>query len=231
MGEHIPPSNYPTPSDYLCDYDICSKCHFVHRRGHTYGYMCPKCGHCADSHEVYFPAAVSGLVDAIYQAQNMSWVIPVLEDRLYDFSPGSLVAIVLFSTVDEVLLDGFLTRCMYAHKIEPEERARLSQEHHDLGERFNRLFPKLVGVKWDDAVAELGKATPSCNVADVDAFRRRVRTVRNRILHEGATWSGPEERDLPKRCASQLPSLIEFYVALHNRYVVEIARNAATGKL
>jgi hypothetical protein len=52
---------------------------------------------------------------------------------------------------------------------------------------------------------------------ELDKFMRKAVEARNKFMHEGKRWG--IDRNLAGDCIDHIEPLLNFYVALHNRYV------------
>jgi len=81
---------------------------------------------------------------------------------------------------------------------------------------MNSLLPSLVGKKWKVLIEEETQA-PELDYAELDEFVRKAVEARNKFMHEGKHWG--IDRNLAEGCVEHIGRLLNFYVALHNRYV------------
>jgi hypothetical protein len=113
------------------------------------------------------------------------------------------------------LLTNFLVQNLVAKKVDWRRIKRLLDDNMSTKQKFERLFPSVVGLKWEMAINSLSRKH-SVDYAVVSLLMKEVAKQRNVFLHEGRPWqiSG----DISKRCINSLLDWISLFVDLHNEY-------------
>lgn len=127
----------------------------------------------------------------------------------------ALLSSYFFCTAREALLNWFLAHLAWAQKIPKGAFDRLMADNNVYSKRRNALLPSLTGKKWK-ALVEEAKGS-QLDYGALDALLKRAAKERNTFVHEGKSWH--IDRQLAHDCIEQFPSLLSFYVDLHNRYV------------
>jgi len=128
----------------------------------------------------------------------------------------SVAIVIFFCTAREALLNWLIQHLCWAQKIPPRIYDRLLADNNVHMKRQNALLPSLTGKKWKALVEQEGVAS-NIDFRDLNALLERAADARNAFVHEGK--SAEIDRNLASECVKNFPALIEFYVALHNRYV------------
>lgn len=81
---------------------------------------------------------------------------------------------------------------------------------------MEKVFPSLVGEKWNAVVKELGKNS-QLDYEKTGKFYLKVVKARNLFLHRRNKWAIAE--GMPEECMEEVWPPINLHVELHNRFV------------
>ncbi len=203
---------------YICE--DCSIVDFDMNRSYV-GYECPRCGEWGAGSIGYFPINVFSVLDLIQEYYR-------LEKKEINTNFGSaennknvhfLSIIIFFCTLTEVLLTNFFISYFEKTNVPKNIQTRLLTDNLLVRQRIDKLFPSLIGVKWNTAINKISKNSSS-NYKETLKFYRTVVEVRNRFLHRGNVWLMPD--DMPINCLRQISPLINLFIDLHNKYIASL---------
>ena len=123
--------------------------------------------------------------------------------------------LLILSSLREALLTDFLRQNLVVKRCDPMLIKRLFDDKRLAGQKFNKLFPSAVGLKWESAVKILSNKH-SMDYFGVSFLMEEVAKARNSFLHEGSPWQIAQ--DLPERCINSLFEWMLLFVHLHNEY-------------
>ncbi len=208
-------------------YFVCKRCNVVDR---DYKRMnnrrpCPRCGLPSDAARLYFPVSALSVMDLIQEFYQASPPTRQQSEFFRNIPTNShhLAVIIFFCTFFDMLLEHFLRQRMISAQLPLQIQDRLLEDNLYSPQRMERLFPTLTGNKWTAAVVLMRSRAELDYEASV-AFYQQVRSVRNRLIHEGAKWIVPD--DMPTHCIEHLPSVVNLFAALHNEYCLTLPPQA-----
>lgn len=129
--------------------------------------------------------------------------------------------LLIFCSLREALLTNFLVENLLAKRVDRELIQRLLADNKSTRQRIDKLFPSVVGAKWETAVTQLSQKNRA-DYEDVSSFIKEAASERNKFIHEGTPWG--ITRDLSKRCINSLWMMVSLFVALHNEYTQPVMR-------
>ena len=206
-------------STLLSDFMICLSCGIVDRDQERMkvGHPCPRCRVPGQGARGYFPISVNSLIDLMQEFYHMKQEADSDEAPIAKQKGNHQLAVVFFfCTLGEVLLENFLKRFMSQGGLSRLIQERLLNDNIFVKQRVEKLFPALTGVRWKVAVKTLSKGKQLDYVKTTE-FYESVVEKRNLFLHKGNKWAIP--KDMPEKCLRQIWSMLNLFVALHNKYV------------
>jgi len=204
-------------SSLLADFLICPHCQVIdrdHERIRS-GYQCPTCGVPSKAGRLYFEISVRVLIDLIQEAFH-SQPKRSRDEEEAAYEAHNVSVVLFFCTLREVLLNWLIQHLFWAQKIPEKVQERLLADSNIYRQRQNNLLPSLIGQKWRAAIEEASKGS-ALDYVELDAFMQNAVTARNKFTHEGRHWG--IDRQMAEGCVEHLWTLLNLYVALHNRYV------------
>lgn len=201
-------------STLVCDYLICGNCGIIDRDHSRMrrGNKCSTCGKESEAGRLAFPINVHILVDLVQQAYHSKAPIgPISGPQV-----PSIGTILLFCTLREALLNGFLINRLRVQRVPAPLIEKLLSDNKLASQKFGGLFTSVVGCKWENAVTEASRQA-AVNFAPTSNLMRDAAAIRNEFLHEGGAWQAT--RQVATDCVNAMPSLSALFVALHNVYV------------
>jgi hypothetical protein len=124
--------------------------------------------------------------------------------------------ILFFCTLREILLNWLIGHLWRAQNIPKPIYERLLADSNTYSLRRTKLLPSLVGSKWKELVAQEASSS-QLDYIELDQFLKKSAAARNKFMHEGKRWD--TDRTLAEGCVDHVWPLLNFDVALHNRYV------------
>lgn len=203
-------------STLVADFLVCQFCGIVDRdHGRTkVGYPCPNCGEGSKSGLQYFGLPTHALINLMQESYHQK---PTQSSRLPTSGNAHKLAVVIyFCTLGEVLLEHFLREVMEALRLPASVRNRILDDNLFAKERVEKVFPSLVGEKWNAVIKELSRNS-ELNYKKTVEFYLQVVKARNLFLHKGNKWTIPES--LAEECMEEIWPLMNLYVKLHNRFI------------
>lgn len=207
-------------SQLFAQFVVCKSCGYVDcdQDRAIVGHPCSRCGAPSDGALSHFPAhSVCVLMDLMQDAYHR----PMVEGAsfLLDENDRRLPVVMFFCTLNEVLFEHFFRQLMNRLAYPPEKQDELLDDNWQLSKRVRKLFPKLTGGKWEDAIRQGTLADGGqLDYGETAAFCQEAAEARNTFLHTGNKWRIPD--DMPEQCLRHIWPLANLYVALHNQYVV-----------
>jgi hypothetical protein len=135
----------------------------------------------------------------------------------YEGRNHSLAVIVFFCTLGEVLLGNFWTWHM-TKKGQSSRDTEKQLKNLSKSKLVKKLFPQVTGgVQWLKALGEIS-IDSGVDYLDLNGFYMRASVMRNDLLHGGRRRTDPE--DMSKECIRRVKSMLDMFVALHNKYIV-----------
>jgi len=203
-------------STLIANYLMCDNCKIVDRDQNriTVGYKCPNCKKDGEGGRMFFSYRFAGLVDTIQEFYHYkSNSINNNNENTHHLS-----VLIFFSTIGEVLFDEFLQELMMEMQIIPNLIEKLLFDNQSMYKKKD-LFKTLTNsdIKKDLKFLHNNSDYDYNKILD---FYIEVRNTRNKILHRGYSWFGPE--NMPEDCINNLPGLLDLFVALHNKYIAYI---------
>jgi hypothetical protein len=202
----------------LAGQDECRICHYagfwaISKR---VGHPCPVCQQPRGVDKAFYGNTIRTLTNVIQHCYHRH-----LEQQLpdhYKQTNESIVTLVVFCTLGEVLLERFLWNLMGALNIPPRVLERLLDDHQFPKDRAYKLFPSLTGEKWQDAV-KFVSSDSGVDFEKVLKFYFKTREPRNLFLHKGNRFVLTSS--MPKEILQNTAPLLDLFVRLHNRYIHE----------
>ena len=194
-------------STIIANHIICKSCNIVDRdmNRFTKGYKCPNCDIYGGTAKMFFSIGILSLVDLIQEFYH------------YDSKENNhmLAVIIFFSSLGEVLFDKFLTDLMRKCNNTESLIDKNLNNNQSINNKIT-LYKTLTGIELNDDIIKL-KQQENVDFYSTFEFYRKVRKVRNEILHEAYTWIIPE--NMPKQCLLNLENLLILFIKLHNKYI------------
>ena len=161
---------------------------------------------------MYFHFGIHVLIDIIQTAYH-SAPLPSIRDSAIDSTKARYISvIVLFCTLREALADHLILEASRAAKIKKSIYERLIADNRNYSQKQNNLIPSLIGKKWNAVCAELGPKYVTLNET-----LKTIAAKRNKFVHEGKVYCVSEDDAIS--CMESIPSLLELFVRIHNKYV------------
>ena len=201
----------------LADFLICRNCRVVDRDQDRsrFGHECTACGASGEGGLMYFQLSVLLLIDLMQEAFHTPSGSG--ENRDGSTRRAHYVSVVLFfCTLREILLNSLIDHLCWVQKIPKPVYERLLSDSNTYALRQNNLLPSLTGKKWKLLATEESHS-PKLDYVELDEFMREAVKARNKFMHEGKRLG--IDRNLAEGCIDHIGPLLNFYVALHNRYV------------
>jgi len=201
----------------LADFQICRNCRVVDRdQGRIrYGHKCGTCETPGEGGLMYFEVSILVLIDLMQEAFHTPGGYRQGRDR--SIREAHNVSVVLFfCSLREILLNWLIEHLCWAQKIPRPVYERLFADSNTYALRQNNLLPSLTGKKWKVLAAQESRSS-KLDYIELDEFMRKTVDARNKFMHEGKRWG--IDRTLAEGCIDHIWPLLNFYVALHNRYV------------
>ncbi len=195
----------------LTNFYQCEKCLVVDSDGARMqvGYKCPICGYPTPEigADTYFHVGISTIINTIQDIYFM--------ENTKENNHKTMVAL-LFCTLNEVLLDNFLIEKMNSIKIPKNVQDRLLEDNLFISQRLNKVFPSLIGIKWDVAIKKINNK--KCfDYSKFCKFALDITNRRNSFLHRGNKYAF--QNNIPDKCIDSLHPLISMFVKLHNQFI------------
>lgn len=163
---------------------------------------------------MYFEVSVHLLVDLLQETFHTPTSTD--SDRTSDHEAHNVSVVLFFCILREIALNWLIEHLCWAQKIPRPILERLLADNNTHSLRINNLLPSLVGKKWKALIKEETQAS-EFDYAELDEFVRKAVEARNKFMHEGKHWG--IDRKLAEGCVEHIWPLLNFYAALHNRYV------------
>lgn len=220
---------YDNLSVKAMEYYQCEHCRVVDKEDYrlTVGAPCRVCQKPGEGPMPFFDVAIVSIIGliqeafcAIPEAPKNVWEYPEESERAH-----SGATIVFFCTLKELLLERFLDHYAYALKLPKGVIKRLQEDNDSHSRRLNNLFPSLIGLTWEKAIAAIDPSGEK-RYADLSTFLKDVSDKRNRLLHVGADWD--MTKPMAETCIRYLFPLLELYVQLHNSFVHPLYKKRCT---
>jgi hypothetical protein len=192
------------------------------------GFNCPVCGQPSNGGLLYFPMAITTILDLMQSAFHRGGVasravgheVEASEQR----NDGSrLATIIYFATLTDLLLEHFLLEVAGARKIELPIAEHLLRESPYRRGRIGKLFPLFTHTTLKEAVSIVSDKE-HMDFASTVSLAKDVNDKRNDLLHAGDKWSITAE--LPEECINRSPELVRLFVALHNHFVHPVYKDS-----
>jgi len=202
-------------STLVCDYFICPYCGIIDRdEGRMCkGHPCSNCSVEGNRARLGFGVNIMLLVDLVQETYHSE--APSKLQSEYRPKGRDIGTVLMICSLREALLNNFLSNNLLAKKVDRRLIERLLDDNKLTNQKFQKLFPTVVGLKWDEAITALSRKH-SVHFAEVSSLLREVAKARNQFLHEGSVWK--ISPDLSERCINSLFKLIYLFVCLHNEY-------------
>ncbi len=178
------------------------------------GYLCKSCSAPSKGGYLYFSLPTDSLIDLMQESfhQKTGKVARLLAND----DAHKLSVVIYFCTLVEVLLEHFLRELMNALQIPHKVQERLLTDNPFSKSRVGKVFPSLVGEKWNAVVKELSKNSRQ-DYEQTAKYYLKVAEARNHFLHRGNKWAVPQS--MPAECMESILPLLNLFVSLHNRYI------------
>lgn len=201
----------------IADFHICRNCRVVDRdQGRVrYGHECGTCGTPGEGGMTYFEVSVHLLINLMQEAFHTLGATRTTRNEP-NGDAHNVSVVLFFCTLREILLNSLIADLCCAQSIPKAVYERLLADSSTYALRQNNLLPSLTGKKWKALVASESRQS-QVDYVELDEFLRKVVDARNKFMHEGKRWG--IDRPLAEGCMDHIRPLLNFYVALHNRYV------------
>jgi len=207
-------------STLVCDYLVCGNCGIIDRDHSRMrkGSKCSTCEKESEAGRLAFSINIRILVDLVQQAYHSTAPVgPISGPQV-----PNIGTVLLFCTLREALLNGFLINRLRAQHVPKPLMEKLLGDNRLASQKFGELFTSVVGCKWENAVAEASRYTAG-DFTSASNLMRDAATIRNEFLHEGRAWQAT--REFATNCVNAMPLLVGLFVALHNLYVHPLQRD------
>jgi hypothetical protein len=197
----------------VCNHLICKDCGVIDREYGRLkkGHLCKQCNAPSEAGRLAFAINIHVMVDLIQQAYHSQSPTGPL-----DAPQGQDVGTVLFyCSLREALLNTFIVTNLRSRNVDEALISRMLDDNKLASQKFGSLFASVMGVKWNEAISELGRLRAK-NYTAVSELMREAAELRNEFLHQGTAWE--INRDLAKRCVNSIGELVSLFVDLHNEY-------------
>jgi len=148
-------------STLVADFQVCQFCGIVdrdHGRAKV-GYPCPNCGERSKGGLEHFGLPIHALINLMQESFHQK---PTQSSRLpISGNAHKLAVVIYFCTLGEVLLEHFLRELMDALRLPASVQNRILVDNLFSKERVERVFPSLVGEKWNAVIKELRRIQSS----------------------------------------------------------------------
>jgi hypothetical protein len=212
-------------------YQICRDCRVVDLSMSRIvkGAPCPACGSPSKGGLSFFNMSDLLLLDLIQEAylaipRDDQNTLPYPSDAQRTYIASVMI---FFCTLKELLLVRFIYSLMDAKKIPDLVQSRLLDDNHTHSQRLIKLFPSLVGVRWDESIAALKPDDPHAYSA-LNAFLKTTTDKRNDFVHKGLWFD--LTLPLAEECLTFLFPLLELFVSFNNAIVHPIHLRAIHDK-
>jgi hypothetical protein len=214
--------NLKNPFDLALEtmkYRICHHCGAVDKneKRAERTFLCPQCHLESGGSLAFYDVSVLMMLELLRESYHSADAIPeTREDWGFKREQTHHAAVItFFNTIKEILLERFILHHLDANQIPANLQLRMLSDNDSHSRRLNRLLPSLIGHKWNIIVSQID--TPEETYGKLDKFLEESSRARNELLHEGAIQK--IDRNLSTRCMEHIPTLLELYVVLHNKYV------------
>ena len=207
-------------SRLLADYFICNRCGTVgHGRDQTNPTpRCTRCDDAATGAGFYFKKPVHAVIDLMQDTYQSTVVtarggapdIPQLGRT------SSLALVLFFCQLFEIVQEHVLRHIMSASRIPDHAANRLLADNRDPRSRIVKIFATVTGERWRTAIDDL---TNKRRIDHVDTVRFLKRCIDLRDVLAVTPDLGAIDDEMGKACMLRIDSLLDLFVALHNRYV------------
>jgi hypothetical protein len=141
------------------------------------------------------------------------------ESKLNPTQDWQPVTILLYRSLFEKLLEHFLWRMMYIQLL-PSASAEsypyfILDQLSTISDKIGKGYKFVTGKKWKDDLKELG-------FESLDQLLIQTAKVRNKWVHESPI-AGHNDSELAEKARASIPSMIELFVQLANRYFHPLA--------
>jgi hypothetical protein len=209
-------------------YIACVSCGFVQGTGLRKIKNCDGCGKPLQVAREWFPDSVyeyimlledyhqrpiSKLRKRYFKAvQEENWFEE--EAKLNPTQDWQPITILLYRSLFEKLLDNFLWKVMYVQLL-PSDYAEsyanfILDQFSTVSDKIGKGYKFVTSRKWKDDLKELG-------FEDLDQLLIQTAKVRNEWVHENPI-AGHNDLELAQKAKESVPSLIELFVKLANKY-------------
>ncbi|MDD8018448.1 MAG: hypothetical protein PHP42_08745 [Bacteroidota bacterium] len=169
------------------DYNKCGNCSFVNcEENETVdGHPCIKCKEPSEGSCSFFGANALSMIELIQESYQK---LMNIETDKTNYPSGnertqSASVVLFFCTVKEILLEGFISDRMHYLKLPNSIQRRLGIDYNTHNDRLKKLFPALVGLKWDDALKELTQQQKNNYFGTSNFLKEITRTgLKNEIM-------------------------------------------------
>jgi len=202
----------------LAGHNECRICHYVGfwANSTSVGHPCPACRRPSKGGQGFFGESVRALTNVIQSCYHRH--CEQQSPSRYKQTNESIVSLVVFCTLGEVLLEHFLRDLMIALHFLPKVLDRLLEDNLIQKKREEKLFPRLTNEKWKDAV-KLVSLDSGYDFEKVLDFYRKIKDTRNEFLHKGNRFVITSS--MPREILQNTAPLLDLFVRLHNRYIHE----------
>lgn len=201
-------------STLVAFYLTCKSCGVVDSdsgRSRT-GHPCSTCLEVGEGGRLAFPISIHVLVDLVQQAYHSASQVGPEKIAPQGENIGTLL---YFCALREALLNWFLLGNLRAQQLPTPIVDKLFSDNKLAAEKLNSLFPAVVGVKWNEALASIASQSDP-DTKRLDQLMREAAQARNAFMHEGVAWG--VDRAFATRCIDALAELTYLFVELHNLY-------------
>lgn len=202
----------------LAGYNECRICHYAGFWANStmVGHPCPACHRPGEGGQAFYGGTIRALTNVIQDCYHRHFK----QQRPDHFKQTneSIVALVVFCSLGEVLLERFLRYLMIALKIPPKVLDRLLEDNQIQNKRVEKLFPSLTGEKWKVAVKFVSSGS-DIDFEKVWVFYLKTKKARNMFLHKGNRFVLTSS--MPEEILQNMAPLLDLFVRLHNRYIHE----------
>jgi hypothetical protein len=200
---------------FVWEFQMCRHCRVVDkdRARVQYGYACSVCGKPSEGGLSYFEISIHTLAALIEKASTQ---LSRFADDTDQSKIHSVAIVIFFCTVREALLNWLIEHLCWAQKVPRLVFERLLADNNVHVKRQNALLPSLTAKKWK-ALVQQETIASGTDYRGLNDLLERAANARNAFVHEGK--SAEIDCSLAAECVEKFSVLLEFYVALHNRYV------------
>lgn len=174
---------------------------------------CPDCEVVSERVPYFLHHSYERLIGAMeHCAPAIGLTLNQIDDPFYKRGTVGMLAAVLFSTLNERLLEAYLSTGFKLTRVPDDYANLLLQEFDSIAKRVDKLVPLVARGKLRDIAASLVLGDGRTGT-DIITFSRSVADQRNAFLHEAKE---PPDWTLPLKCMKEASGLLEFYALLHN---------------